>query len=69
MNLNNVELNWRNNMFNNKCETCGGDLLFYEFDEIHTELDNNDVELFTVELCPICDKYEITSEYRLKGGE
>ena len=42
-----------------KCISCNSDLMTYEFQEVHYELDNNDIETFAVKLCSHCDRDEI----------
>ena len=42
-----------------KCISCNSDVLAYEFQEVHSELDNNDVETFVTKLCSHCDRDEI----------
>ena len=43
----------------NMCVTCGSKLLSYEYEEIHKELEYDNVELFSIKCCPICDRIEI----------
>lgn len=42
-----------------KCISCNSDVLTYKFQEVHSELDNNDVETFVTKLCSHCDRDEI----------
>ena len=42
------------------CIDCNSELLTYEWEEIHWELDDNYSETFHAKLCPICDKAEIS---------
>lgn len=42
-----------------KCISCNSDVMTYEFQEVHSELDNNDVETFVTKLCSHCDRDEI----------
>lgn len=55
------------NVFNkrNYCIDCCSKLQYYEWDEVHTELDYNNVERCGAMYCPICDSYEIED---IKGG-
>ena len=42
-----------------KCISCNSDVMTYEFQEVHNELDNNDIETFVAKLCSHCDRAEI----------
>lgn len=37
------------------CVRCGNKLVTEEWDEIHNELDDNPIEHFSEEFCPLCD--------------
>ena len=48
----------------NYCIECGTKLIAYTWDEIHTELEYDNREPMSAQFCPICDKYEITSDMK-----
>ena len=41
------------------CPDCGNKLSTYEWYETHTELEYNNQEWFSCQLCPCCDRGEI----------
>lgn len=43
------------------CPDCGNKLETYTFEEVHDELDYNNVEVMSVNLCPLCDRKEISN--------
>ena len=43
----------------NRCISCGGSLVVYEYEESHTELDDGGSEVFLAKLCSNCDRAEI----------
>ena len=43
----------------NYCIECGTKLITYTWDETHTELEYNNQEWFSCQLCPCCDRGEI----------
>ena len=46
------------------CVECRTKLITYSWDEIHTELEYDNREPMSAQFCPICDKYEITSDMK-----
>lgn len=44
---------------NGYCKICGSKLQLYSCKEPHTELDNNDDEVYWINICPNCDKMEV----------
>ena len=55
-------VDWFNS--NGYCIECGTKLITYTWDEIHTELEYDNREPMLAQFCPICDKYEITSDMK-----
>lgn len=49
------------NIFNKMgyCISCGNKLSTYEWCETHTELEYNNQEWFTAQMCPCCNRGEI----------
>lgn len=41
------------------CPDCGNKLSIYEWCETHTELEYNNQEWFSCQMCPYCDRAEI----------
>lgn len=46
------------------CPDCGNKLSTYEWYETHTELEYNNQEWFSTQLCPYCDRAEIEDDMK-----